>query len=209
MSRKSLVAVLVAILILGTVSLPAAALGPGIAGGGPVVAGRVVSIDTTAQTIRIRSAVTSTTVAVDATTIIVGIDEGWPSREGTIVAFSAIRVGDLASAIVKRPAQPDGSYLAVSIVIKHRSFQVTGRVRSIDATAQVFTVSWVNWRRQTIRRTIHYNSATKVRQRGRLVPFSRMKVNSIVHVAGYVSNDGLIATGIKILWSRRVGQANH
>ncbi len=208
MVRKVTAGLVVALFIAATLAvLPVAARNSTPPRPGPVVAGRVVSIDATNHVLGVRGLGHTAMVSTDASTIIVGVDEGYPSREGTIIAFSAIRLGDLAGAVVRPDVQPDGSRLAVSLIINHRDFLITGRVISHDESAKVFALTWVNWKRHRVRSTIHYSERTRVRQRGRPVPISRMTIGSLVHVAGYVANDGLVAKGIKILWARRVGQS--
>lgn len=204
MNRRILSFVVAVTLLLAAAPLMAPAVGPPRATG-PVASGRVVAIDTTAQAIQIRTEDVTLTVTTDVNTLIVGIDEGWPSREATIIPFSAIRRGDLVRAY--GTPQPDGSLLARTLVINHRDFARTGRVISIDTTAQAFVIRKINPRtHRSFRLTINYTSSTRVVLRGRRVAITRMTIGSLVHVWGYGSNNGLVAKKITILWARRVGQ---
>lgn len=200
MLRKVVGTGIALIMILAVLPVPAGAVTVPLFHG-PMVAGRVVAIDTTGQAIRIGTVEVSTTPG----TVIVGIDEGYPSREGTTIAFSAIRLGDLARAIGTR--QPDGSLLAASIVIDHRDFHLTGRVKSIDTTNSTISVGWVNWKRKVVRSVIHYTDSTRFWQRGKRrlgrISVANLTLRSVIHVDGYGSNGGLVAKRIVVLWRGR------
>lgn len=198
MNRKLLGLVVIVALLLVCLPLIAIATSPR-SSVGPMVTGHVVSIDTTAQTVRLRNPQQSVPISTDSNTLIVATDEAFPSRDGTIVAFSAIRLGDWARAFVDTTRRLDGSYLAKAIVINHREFAVTGVVASIDATRSTFILTWRS-RHRRVRVTVGWNENTRVLLRGRRVPISRMTAGSKVHVVGYGTNDGLIAKQIRILW---------
>ncbi len=205
MVRKSAVVAVAAALLLATVVVPARGIAtpssPGRTRAPFMVAGRVASIDGTAQAVGVRTAEGTVTVSTNASTTIVGLDESYGSSEATTIAFSGIRLGDWAGAY--GAWQPDGSLLATTLLINHRDFHITGRVKSIDTTGHALRVGWVNWKRHVVRSTIKYTDRTRVLQRGRRVSISRINVGSVIHVDGFGSNDGLIAKRIVILWRGR------
>lgn len=207
MCRKSLALGITLVLALGIVSMPAVGLAPTNRGqqAGPLVAGRVAAVDAAAQTLTIRRAGGTLTVAVDSDTIIVGLDEAYPSREGTVIALAEIMPGDWATAIGRW--QANGSLLTSTLAVNHKDYRINGRVRSIDATECTFVLDWMGWRHRRYRATIKYTPETRVYLRGRMVDITRMRVGSLVHVAAYRATGGLVAKQIRILWARRVGHA--
>lgn len=205
MSRRTFVLTIIAVLLLGTMPFAARAFAPGSPGDPQYVVGRVVGVDAGTQSLQLRTHDQTVTVSTDTSTIILGVDEAYPAREPTTIAFSAIRVGDIAAAIGRW--QTDESLLAVSLVVNHKDNvrPITGWITAVDTTDSALTIRPNRMKRWIVR----YTSNTVVMKRDRANrrwvrgTTADLQVGKKVHIAAfaaYAAPDGLVAKSIKILW---------